>query len=82
MARVKKATDDMFLEEALAHDLKVLIKRAVDELKQVDEFEDKDIAKLEKLTRAYSTMMGDLRESIKHGTFGNKSDAELEQLTD
>lgn len=79
MAKAKKSE---FIEEILADDLKLLLKRGIDQLKEVDEFSEKDTVKLEKLTRVYSILMSDLRESVKNGIFGDKSENELKALAE
>ena len=75
-------SESKFIEQELSEDLKGLLRRGITELQGVSgEFESADVVKLEKLTRIYSILMADLRETVKHGLFSALDDSELDDLS-
>lgn len=74
--------DNKLIEQELAEDLKGLLKAGIVQLqeKAVEGFDASDVVKLEKLTRVYSILMSDLRETVKHGLLGSLDDEELDDL--
>jgi len=71
-----------FIEQEISDDLKRLLKRGIEELDGTEGFDASDIVKLEKLTRVYSILMADLRETVKHGLLTSLDDSELEDLAE
>jgi phage terminase small subunit len=71
-----------FMEQAIAEDIKEIVRREVALLKDKGQLDGNDAVKLEKYAKIYSTLMSSHREDLKHGVFGNMSDEELESLLD
>lgn len=73
------------VEQEIAEDLRGLLKRGIAELKGIsksDPFETSEMVKLEKLTRIYSILMADTRETVKHGLLAGLSDEEIDELAE
>lgn len=68
------------IEVSIAEDLKELIRREVTKLVNKVEFDKNDFIALEKLTKTYSLIMSDLRETVKAGLFADLPDELLEGL--
>ena len=66
------------IELSIAEDLKFLVRREVFRLKLKPELDKADFMALEKVTKAYSLLMSDLRESVKAGIFADLPDDVLE----
>lgn len=73
------------IELNIAEDLKELVKREVGKLMAKGsrgmEMEKTDFIALEKLTRAYTLLMADLRETVKAGFFEALPEEALEGLS-
>lgn len=63
----------------IADDILEIIEREVTILKQQGSVDDREIAKLEKLAKTYTTVMSSTRENYKQGLFGKLSAEELEK---
>ena len=70
------------IELNIAEDLKELVKREVVRLRNKPELDKTDFMALEKVTKAYSLLMSDLRESVKAGIFSDVPEEMLEGLVE
>lgn len=66
----------------IAEDLKALVKRETEKLKRKSELEDSDFSRIEKLTRSYTLLMADLRETVKSKVFADLDEKELEKVAE
>lgn len=70
------------IELSIAEDLKGLVKREVQRLKVKPELDKADFMALEKITRSYTLLMSDFRESVKANIFSDLSDEALEEYAE
>lgn len=56
------------------------MQREAERLAQKENLEPADYVKLEKVTKAYTMLMSDLRESLKAGLFDSFTKSELEEI--
>lgn len=69
------------IELQIAEDIKEIVKREVLKLKNSPPGLDKEsLMALEKVTKAYTMLMADLRENVKQGIFGKLDEEQLGSL--
>lgn len=68
------------IELQIAEDIKEIVKREVLKLKNSPELDKTSLMALEKVTKAYTMLMADLRENVKAGLFGKLDDAQLQAI--
>lgn len=74
---------EKLIEQEISDDLKELLRRGIGELTAVaGPFDSSDVIKLEKLTRVYSILMADLRETVKHGLLSSLDESGLDDLAE
>lgn len=75
------STEPKFIEHALAETLKSMLFKELERLEHkqnTDVLEDKDVLRLEKLSKVFAVVMADTRENIKQNIFGKMSTDQLE----
>lgn len=66
----------------IADDILEIIEREVTIIKNLGKIDERDIAKLEKLAKTYTTVMSSTRENYKQGLFGKLDADELKKAID
>lgn len=66
----------------IADDILEIIEREVSKIKMLAEPDERDIARLEKLAKTYTTVMSSTRENYKQGLFGKLDAKELDKAVD
>ena len=69
------------VELQIAEALKTTIQREAQRLLEKGDLEGPDFIKLEKITKAYTTLMAYPGETLKAGLFDHFTDTQLEELT-
>lgn len=68
------------VEFEIAEDLKDIVKREVEKLKKKTVLEKDDLNALYNLSKTYTTLMSDLRETLKSGLLSYLTDDQLDKI--